>query len=206
MVFGLSLTTVTADELDSTPLSSGTRISARVSRGITPNQWSAGVVDSDRSKRWILVDVLSPATGLVGQATLTVDTELIREDLAKSNSCSQSIVANSAGSLNNQTKQEGDEDEEEEEEEEEESVKSDAEEEKEEKESDKKRMVVRYVHTQPIYFLFNPWNESMCFVSLMLCECITITLLSKSRLDLSALSLASSGYRHIVAARRSGSF
>jgi len=55
-------------------ISSGSVMRCRVSDGIKPNRWSAGVIDFCRNL--ILVQLLSPPSSVVGRARLSIDTVL----------------------------------------------------------------------------------------------------------------------------------
>lgn len=147
-------------------MSSGSRITVRLSDGIKPNSWSAGVLKVNGAERSLVVQLMSPVNGIVGMATVTIDTEIIEKNInsaAVSSNATVSTVSSTSTKDND-----AEEDEEEENEEEEEEHEKEEEEEEDEKEEEheedsedvpKKHLIVRYVHAQPVYFLFNPWNK-----------------------------------------------
>jgi len=59
-------------DADATGVSGGSVMRCRVSDGIKPNHWSAGVTNS--CNNLILVQLLTPPTSLIGRARLSVDT------------------------------------------------------------------------------------------------------------------------------------
>ena len=152
--------------------------------GIKPNHWSAGVEKSrDSNKKAMIVSLASPSNGIIGKATLTIDTEIIRLATTESDSSMSTKVSQSSRSdgpdrksfdlVETDTGKEEDgeqknhvgsaEDEEDEDDDEEKDEEEEEELEEQISTITGKHLVVRYVHGQPIYFLFNPWNKGLSF-------------------------------------------
>jgi hypothetical protein len=148
-------------------MSDGSRITVRLSDGIKPNSWSAGILEVNSAEKCAIVQLLSPPNGIVGKATLIIDTKITDKVTNGSNTTVTTTRSRS-------THDDGDEEDKIQEKKEDELIdhvkaqRTDEQEEEEEEEETEtendaqelnKHLIVRYVHHQHVYFLFNCWNK-----------------------------------------------
>ena len=144
-------------------MSDGSQITIRLSDGIKPNSWSAGVLEANCAEKCISAQLLSPPNGIIGKATLTIDTVITGQATGSNGSVSargsRSASSRGGGGEDVEVRHEENEQEEEEEDDTERISQGEDEDAEDERQASQEHLIVRYVHHQHVYFLFNPWNK-----------------------------------------------